>query len=317
MIEKKLERLNQYFHLLFNSKGYSLVEMLMAIGVGLIVLGSVMAAYTGSLKVFKDAKSISDNIQTKMPSVELISRYFDRWGVGVVSKKRIRLNGIIEDVMPNCTNCPEYNKIITITSGSPCDTVEFYGNLYGTGFVQSISGNTANLISCRLSTNSNQNCYTIWRNTFPINDISGGNVLPVGISNLSPNNADCTSLSPGATSNATSSSSMSTKALVPGDYIHRLPHKIKLYCDSNSNDNNRRWLYADLTDQSAGYCNDNEPASPITPVDEFKIIEKYPANCTPNNGNCDALKVKIVFRSYSPKHAGGYDTYTVEKVFGR
>lgn len=302
---------------IFNNKGYSVLEMLMAIGIGLIVLGAVAASYTGSLKVFQDTKSISDNIHTKMPSVELISRYFDRWGVGVVSKKRIRFNGTPEDVSPSCTNCPEYNKLITITQGSPCDTVEFFGNLYGTGFVQSISGTTAYLISCRLSTSSSQNCYTIWRNTFPLNDISGGSVLPVGISGLSTNNADCASLVSGTTSNVTASSSMSTKALAPGDYIHRLPHRVRLYCANNSNDNNRTWLYVDLTDQSAGYCNDNEPASPLAPVDEFKVIEQYPAGCTPENGNCNALKVRIAFRSYSPKYGGGFDTYTVEKIFGR
>lgn len=303
---------------IFNNKGYSLLEMLMAIGIGLIVLGAVAASYTGSLKAFKDIKSISDTIHTKMPSVELISRYFDRWGVGVVSKKRIRLNGTDENVMPSCTNCPEYNKLITITSGNPCDTVEFYGNLYGTGFVQSIDGTTARLISCRLSRSSNQNCYTIWRNTFPLNDLEGGNVLPVGISNsLSTNNADCASLAFGTTFNATADRLMSTKELAAGDYIHRIPHKVRLYCANNSADNNRTWLYVDLTDQSGGYCSDNEPASPIAPVDEFKIIEKYPAGCTPGNGNCNAIKARIVFRSYSQKHGGGFDTYTVEKVFGR
>jgi prepilin-type N-terminal cleavage/methylation domain-containing protein len=303
-----------------NNKGYSLVEMLMAIVVGLIVLGAVVAAYTGSLKLFKDAKSISDTIQTKMPSVELISRYFDRWGVGVVSQQRIRLNGTDEPVMPSCTNCPTYNKWMTIITGTPCDTVEFYGNLYGTGFVQSVSGNTARLISCRLDRSDDQNCYTIWRNTFPINAISGGNISPIALPSLNPSVViDCLDRTTWQNQNfnVTSNVSMSGMIVQAGDYIHRIPHKVKLYCKNNPQDANKTWLYADLTDQSASGCTNNEPSSAIAPVDEFKVIEKYPAGCTPASGKCDALKVKIVFRSYSPKHTGEYDTYSVEKVFGR
>lgn len=305
---------------LLNTKGYSVLEMLMAIGIGLIVLGAVAASYTGSLKIFKDIKSISDNIHTKMPSVELISRYFDRWGVGVVSKKRIRFNGTDEPVMPSCTECPEYNKMITITSGNTCDTIEFYGNLYGTGFVQSVSGTTANIISCRLSRSYSQNCYTIWRNTFPINDLSAGNILPIELPPLNPPGViDCLDRTTWQNQNfnVTTAATMSGLTVQAGDYIHRLPHKIRLYCKSNAQDANKTWLYVDLEDQSAGYCTDNESASPIAPVDEFKVIEQYPEGCIPENGNCNALKMRIKFRSYSPKHRGGFDTYVVEKVFGR
>ncbi len=289
-----------------DNKGFSLVELLMAIVISLIVLGAIVLAYTGSLKVFKDVKSISDTIQTKTPSIELLGRYFDRWGVGVVSQQE----------KATCTQCPQYQRIMTITTTNGCSDITFYGNLYGFGFVQSISGATANLISCRLSRSSNQNCYVIWRDSIPQNDISSNNILPVGLSsNLSANNADCSALASGTTSNATVSSTLSDKTVQAGDIIQRTPHKIRLYCANNSNDGNRKWLYVDLTDQSAGYCADNESASPITPVESFTVSAL--GGCTPASGNCRAVQVSVTLRSQSQKYAGQFDTYTVTKVFGR
>lgn len=319
-------KVNKIKTILLNSKGYSLVEMLIAIVVGLIILGAVAMAYTFSLRVFKDVKSISDNIETKTPSIELIARYFDRWGVGVVSRVE----------KPGCVNCPETQKTITITNTNGCSDVIFYGNLYGVGFVRDVIGtanDAAKLISCRLDTTetstSKKNCYTLWRNNSPLNDLDlSNNLIPLALRYLSSNNADCSQLSAGTTQNATMDDEMSPwsgniwRTVKRGDVIHRAAHRIRLYCNYNSNDENRKWLYVDLTEQYGNYCNENEKASAIAPVENFEVTAIAgiaSINCSKETGgtDCSAIKATVKFRSHSKKYSGEFDTYTVEKIFGR
>ncbi|MCX8021397.1 MAG: prepilin-type N-terminal cleavage/methylation domain-containing protein [Syntrophorhabdaceae bacterium] len=296
-----------------NKKGFSLIEVLIVSGIGLFVLMAALLLYTGSLNLFKDVKTISDNIQTKVPSIELVGRYFDRWGVNVLSTGS------------DCTNYPPSNaKCITVTpqtglgTGITCDEVIFFGNIHGTGFVRDVSGTVANLVSCRLSTSSNQNCYYLWRNGSIQNDASTNTVLPLSLSSLSPNNADCSTLTSGTVSNASanyqlspSAGSGSTKTLQAGDIIQRSPHKIRLYCAPNANDASRNWLYVDLTDTALG-CTSDETASPIAPVDTFQVTL-----LTDPSGNSTAARVTVTFRSQSGKYSKQYDTHTVTKTFGR
>lgn len=298
-----------------DNKGFSLVEILIAIVITSVILSAIMMSFTSSLRVFRDAKSISDNIETKTPSVELISRYFDRWGVGVVSRVE----------KPACTgNCPVAQKSLDIVETNNCSDVTFYGNLHGFGFVTNVVGTTSTaskLISCRLSNASNHNCYTLWRNNSPLNDLNGSDLIPLALRDLAPNNADCTSLAVGATQNATMDDEMSPwvgniwKTVKIGDVIQRAAHKIRIYCSSNAQDNNSRWLYVDLTEQY-GFCSENEVSSPIAPVDSFNV-QALPAGCSAANGGCKALSVSITFRSPSRNYQGQFDTYTITKVFGR
>ncbi len=301
-----------------NNKGFSLVELLIAIAISSVILGAIVMSFTTSLKVFKDAKSISDNIETKTPSIELISRYFDRWGAGVVSQK--------EKV--TCTgNCPIAQKSLSVTTTNDCSDVTFYGNLYGFGFVRDVVGTTstaAKLISCRLDASQNHNCYTLWRDNTPLNEPSvdpGINLIPLRLVSLNTGNADCSAVTASTTQNATMDDDMSPssgprwKTVKAGDVIHRAAHRIRIYCSPNANDNNRRWLYVDLTDQY-GSCTENESASPIAPVDSFNV-QALPSGCNAVNGECKALSVSVTFRSQSRNYQGQFDTYTVTKVFGR
>lgn len=297
-----------------NNKGFSFVELLIAIAILGIILGAILLTYSTSLRVFTDVKSLSDPIETKTPAVELIARYFDRWGVGVVAKTHRN----------NCSVCPAHPNSMTISSLNNCSEIAFYGNLYGFGFVRNISGSTAQLISCRLDSSSNQNCYTLWRDNTPINDYytSNNNPIILGLSALSPSNADCsTGIASSTAYNAITNYDMSPysgsnlKRIKIGDVIHRTAHRIRLYCASNSNDGNRRWLYVDLTD-IYGQCNVNESSSPIAPVDEF-VVTPLPDGCNSVNGECKAIQVKIIFRSQSKDYAGQYKTYEVTRVFGR
>jgi|GEM_PF-1452518 len=312
--------------------GFSLVELLISIAIGSIILAAVVLSYTGGLKIFRDVKSISDNIENKTPSIELISRYFDRWGVGVVSQFENQY----------CSNCPTRQKTIIITAGtgggSGCSDVTFYGNLYGMGFVQdkiNLTNTGTRVLSCRLDTSTNKNCYTLWRNNTPLNEpqtLPNANLIPLQLTSLSENNKDCSGLVAGTNFNVTMDDDLSPasgniqKVAQPGDMIQRAAHTIRLYCASNPNDNNRKWLYVDLTETYGNTCNENETASPIAPVDAFTVtaIPETPlpinttCNSTTGGTGCGAVSVSVAFRSQTTKYAGStYDTYTVTKIFGR
>lgn len=307
-----------------NNKGYSMVELLIAIVISSVILGAVMLSYTGTLRVFKDVKSISDTIQTKTPSIELIARYFERWGVGVVSREMVATCRSCSDYSTDC--CPPNSKTMYITTTNDCSDITFFGNVHGFGFVRGPDpiSNPASIVSCRLRINSEtskHNCYVLWRDNFPLNDFIDNKPIPVEATGLSIDNKECLTLTAGTTSNATINSTLqsksggSPKTLKAGDSLQRFPHRIRLYCNSNSNDNGRKWLYADITD-TASACNADEKAAAIAPVENFQVT-KLPLGCNAEAGECTHIKVDIEFRSQSEKYAGQFDTYKVTKIFGR
>ncbi|MBA4416357.1 MAG: hypothetical protein C0392_00375 [Syntrophus sp. (in: bacteria)] len=293
-------------------KGFSIIELLIVAVIGIFILEAAYLLYMGSFKLFKDVKTTSDNIQTKVPSMELISRYFDRWGVGVYTTGT-----------NNCaTYPPSDGKCIALTIGDPCDEVTFWGDLNGAGFVQGVTSGTASIVSCRLSKTTGQNCHYLWRNDVLQNDVVSGNIIHLQLnSNLSVNNADCSALTSGSTSNATVSSTLdpwsgsATKTIQAGDVLHRAPHKVRLYCAQNSSDSNQLWLYSDLTDEASN-CNSNEPSAAIAPVNSFKVA-LLPASCNATTGGCRAAKISVTLRSQEKNYQRTYDTESVERTFGR
>ena len=273
-------------------RGFSLIEILIVIVIGLFILEASYLLYTGSMKLFKDVKTKSDNIETKVPSLELISRYFDRWGVGV------------PDTGTLCTGYPPVSsKCITITTGTPCSEVYFWGNTEGTGVVLSISGTTANVLSCRLKKNSS--VYSIIRN----NLLKSTGESLTGISPLNVNNADCSELTSSSTGNLTVTAALSSLTLQAGDIIQRAPYKIRFYCGSNSADSNNQWLYVEQTDTSGVSSPTSEP---IAPVNSFQV-----ALLTDASGANTAAKVTIEFRSQSKDYSRTAGTYSTERIFGR
>lgn len=306
-----------------NNKGYSLVELILALGMGVIILGAVALSYTGTLKTFRDVKSISDTIQTKTPSIGLISRYLDRWGVGVVSQEEI--NTCRSCVNNNTDCCPTSRNSMTITNTNDCSDITFYGNLFGFGFVRGPDPivNPADILSCRLRNNlASQNCYFLWRDNFPQNDVVNNIPIPVEATGLTVQNKECLTLTASTTSNAKLSSTLNAKDNNPdklvkaGDSIQRFPHRIRLYCAPNTADGGKKWLYVKLTDTTS-YCGPwDEKATSIAPVNNFQVT-KLPAGCNSENGECTAIRVEIAFRSQSAKYAGQFDEYKVTKVFGK
>jgi prepilin-type N-terminal cleavage/methylation domain-containing protein len=295
-----------------NRRGYTLIEVLIVTVVGLFVLEAAYLLYTGAFKLFKDVKTSADNVQTEVPSMELIGRYFDRWGVNVAATGA------------DCASYPPSNtKCITVTAGTPCDEVSFWGNIYGTGFVQSVSGGVATIVSCRLSADSNHNCHYVWSNDILVNDLYLGNLIMLGLGSLSSNNADCSSLTSSSTLPTVAQTvtpvgvypSATNKTLLAGDIIQRAPHRIRLYCAANANDNNQNWLYVDLTD-TASDCNSHESASPIAPVDSFQV-ELLPSGCDAGTGACTVASLTVTFRSQSKKYSREAGTLSTQRVFGR
>lgn len=296
-----------------NKKGFSLIELIVVMIIGFFILEAAYLLYTGSIKLFRDVRTKSDNLQTKMPSMELIGRYFDRWGVGVYATG----SGI------DCSNYPPSNaKCIKVTAGTPCDEVTFWGNIYGMGFVKDISGTTAQLMSCRLSNNADHKYFYLVRNNELKNELDTSVTpnKPKSLSfsgNLSSDNADCIS---NTTYNATVDTSMTdgaaTKTIVAGDVLHRVPFKIRIYCSLNSADDNSRWLYVQQTDM---HDNVSSPAEAIAPVNSFKV-EPIPSSstCLSTGGTgCSAVKLTVTFRSQSKKYDRTTSAYTVERIFGR
>jgi Tfp pilus assembly protein PilW len=290
-----------------NQKGFSLIEFIIVTCIGLFILGAAFMLQAGSVQLFKDTKTASDNLQAKMPSMELIARYFDRWGVGVVSAGA------------NCAAYPPSDpKCISRTNGTNFDEVTFWGSIYGTGCVASVASGSANLYSCRLSRTNGQNCYYVWRNNTLQNDTSGGSVIPLALNaNLTPVNADCSSVT---ASNATATATMTplsgstSKVLETGDVINRAPHRIRLYVAANANDGGRNWLYTDVTDTAS--CGLNQTAVPVAPVDGFRVT-LLPAGCNATLGECASAQVDVTFRSQSTKYNHATTNYQVVRVFGR
>lgn len=308
-----------------NNKGYSLVELILALGMGIIIIGAIALSYTGTLKTFRDVKSISDTIQTKTPSIELVARYLDRWGVGVVSQEE-------RSDCRSCLNydtdcCPPARNTMIITNTNGCSDITFFGNLYGFGFVRGPDpiSSPAHILSCRLRTDNviGQNCYFLWRDNFPLNDVVDNKPIPVEATGLSVDNdnKECLTLGVSTTTNATLSATLKAKGgdqdktIKSGDSIQRFPHRIRLYCSSNLSDNQSKWLYVDLTDTTS-YCNYNEKAIAIAPVNNFQVTP-LPAGCNSVNGGCTAIKVEIAFRSQSQKYDRQFDEYKVTRVFGK
>jgi hypothetical protein len=241
--------------------------------------------------------------------MELIARYFDRWGVGVYA---LSSGG-------DCTSYPPSNAkcIHKITSGG-FDEVTFWGGVYGTGCVGSVASGTANLFSCRLSNSTTQNCYYIWKNNVIQNDKSGSDPIPLKLNaNLTADSADCSTLS---ASNASVSATMqpltgtTTKDLEAGEIINRAPHKIRLYVAANANDGGRSWLYSDVTDTTA--CGLSQSAIPVAPVNGFTVT-LLPAGCAETSGGCTSAQVDVTFRSQSTKYDRLTKGYAVSRVFGR
>ncbi|MEM1973818.1 MAG: prepilin-type cleavage/methylation domain-containing protein [Thermoplasmata archaeon] len=321
------ELIKKTYFQLKSTEGISLAEIMIAILVSIIILGTITSLYITSNRVFLQTKAVADVKDTAKQGMAGLEWIMQRWGTSTPCNDPSGNNNCLE--IRDCRRClnpptcnqfgdhiypPPSSMCITITDGNPCDEVVFYGNLYGNGFVERISGPTSvALVSCRLSSATADNCYHIKRGGLFIRNMQDNNVaLFFSLSSLSANNLDCIQLT--GASNATASRTVTAlNGYVPdannvpteffrlegGDLLLRVPHRIKLFCQDNPQDGNRRWLYMEATDMAEN-CNNNETAQPLIPVNSFNIEQV-------SNG----VRITMEVRGTDGR------TVTVQRYFGR
>lgn len=274
-------------------KGFTVLELLVAVMVSIIVLASIAGIYIISNRAFGVHRELSLLKESTKEGIYALEWFFQRWGVGVpcINPQNPALCAQVQQGTDPNVYPPPSALYIVRRQGNPCDEIVFYGSLGGMGFVDAIRGeDRVTVMSCRLAQNTRHNCYYIWRGAriFVNQDPGAGNLdmpLIFTISGLSQDNLDCINV------NDRSNAVMNLQAvaqngrletfvgnnrvftnilnLESGDLLIRVPHRIRIFCQPNPTDNNNIWLYAEATDMSP-QCNSNEPAMPLVRVNAFR-----------------------------------------------
>ena len=281
-----------------NDKGFNLVELMIVIFMNALILTAMVSIFTTSGTVFQSTKNISDVKEISKGGMAQLEWLFQRWATSTpcynaspdqCTKVMDCKVGAAYPYPPPSTLCIT---IINDANSNPCDEAHFYANLAGNGFVQTPAiSNPAimNIKSCRLSLTRSQNCYHVKKGSQFLADKQNPAVytpLVFELSDLQPPNnyLDCTdgTLTPNATISANitarngqlsdGAGGLTTDyALEGGEVIFRVPHRIRLFCQPNSADQNRRWLYMEATDMASA-CTAHEPRQPLIPVNSFNIV---------------------------------------------
>jgi len=281
-----------------NKRGFTLVEVLIALLISSIILTVVVSLYTTSAKTFQRVKDVSDSKEIAKDGMARLEWLFQRWGTSTPctpgenenTASCTRVDVDCRDKDGKYTYPPSSSVCITILDNNP-DEVIFYANLYGNGFVYvpGVSDTTTRKVkSCRLSKDSNDNCYHIKRGARFILDqsVAGYHPLIVKLDDLTATNTvtknlDCTDgeINDNATVAAVTkqydlnNNITGSYTLEGGEVILRVPHLVRLYCKNSPKDNNKRWLYMDVTDM-ASRCNASETEQPLIPVNSFNVERK-------------------------------------------
>jgi prepilin-type N-terminal cleavage/methylation domain-containing protein len=269
-------------------KGFTIIEILVVIVLCTIILMAASGLYLASSKIFRETRPVSDVLEEMRSAIATLDFVFSRWGTGVPCKNN---SCNIGNIITICDDYPPSNPLcMKCNSGdfsSGCNDIEFYANLEGYGFVVSVNENQANLISCRLSTDRNDNYYYIWEGDKLVNYNGTGNPTIYQLSDLNPNNQDCV--------NFTGSSNAQVNTLVigtvnytlqPGDIITRVPYRVRLYISYDSDDKGY-WLYMKKFDIGRGTTYTTKLGR-VKDSDSFKVY---------NEGR--AIKAEVEFQSQS------------------
>lgn len=237
------------------NRGFTVVELLVGIVVSIITLLAISSLFFTSNRVIQIVKPASESIEEVQTGLATLDFLMSRWGVGFPCS-----NNCVYDATESCsttfdsfnassTNLNPYgNNPLCINILNNGSEVQFFASLGGSGFVKSSNNNnnSSQLISCRLSSQSKDNCYFLFNPSF-----NGF----VQLSDLSANNRDCIDLDITSQTNATVSNSLPT-----GSLLIRAPHFVRIYIQDG-------WLRMDKKDISD--CNDNENAINIAKVRSF------------------------------------------------
>lgn len=276
-----------------SKKGFTVLELLVAAVLSLIILASIAGIYLTASRAFRVHRELSVLKESTKEGIHALEWFLMRWGVGVpcINPQNPALCARVQEGNDPNVYPPPSALYVVRRQGNPCDEVVFYGSLGGMGFVDAVRGtDRVAVMSCRLSQDARQNCYHIWRgaSVFLNQDPTAGNTntpLIFTISGLSADNLDCINV------NDRSNATMNVRAIAQngrietfvgnnrvftnilnlesGDLLIRVPHRIRLFCQPNPQDNNNLWLYVQTTDMSP-QCNQNEPPMPLVRVDSFR-----------------------------------------------
>ncbi len=284
------------------SKAFTITEMLVAIAMSIVLMLALFELYESTQKIFFNTNSISGAEENAYNAYVVMQKFFDRWGVGVPSNTS-NINGGYPPPAPN---------YVSISLGSPCDSITFYASLYGFGMVQNVDSNSnANLISCRLSdTTPNGNTayyYLVRYGNFYYSNSSNPTPDMFTI-NLTPNNTPCISTTnPNATISGDTIQDATTNqsfTLNPGDILYSVPYQISFFCQSNPSDNGNTWLYIQTINEATSTTN----TKPIVPVQSVHF-NAYPQGCISSN-SCNMIQAIIGVNSSNENVSGSAASIT-------
>lgn len=241
------------------NRGFTVVELLVGIVVSIITLLAISSLFFTSNRVIQIVKPASESIEEVQTGLATLDFLMSRWGVGFPCS-----NNCVYDATKKCSTTfdnfnasstdlnPYGNNPLCINILNNGSEVQFFASLGGSGFVKSSDNNSSQLISCRLSSKSKDNCYFLFNPAF-----SGFAQL----SDLSANNRDCIDLDITSQTNATATiNTLPAGISLAGGLLIRAPHFVRIYIQDG-------WLRMDKKDISD--CNDNENAVNIAKVRSF------------------------------------------------
>jgi len=330
-------------------KGFTLIELLVVILISALIIGAVIGLYIAHQRLQAPAKATSDIMEIQRAGLAQLEWIFSRWGTGTPCNDPTGANICTRirpcDINGNFGYPPPSTLCVSIRSGNPCSEVYFYANFEGIGIVNSIYRNEVRLLSCRLETEDNNNCFHILRHgRFLRNANNTDEVLIFGLQNLDNQRAEC--LDSQYTNPANYNAQCSRNATIyngfimnqagefqnwllleGGDVIVRVPKRVHLYCENGPD--NRLWLKMDLTDM-AEMCNQDEPALNISPVENFHatlivgeeeiddtFLRNNPSSANYLNATSGAIRIEVTFRNFEAQNSPNYRTISVERIFGR
>lgn len=318
-------------------KGFTLIEMLIVILIGVLVIGVLVGLYIAHQRAQGPIKMTSDIVEIQRAGIAQLEWIFSRWGTGTPCNDptganictRIRPCDIenvcnIENLSRDCSsttvsNTPCYpppsSLCVSVKSGNPCGEIWFYANFEGIGIISDVYRDMVRLVSCRLKTETRSNCFHIMRYGRFFRDATNDTkALIFGLSSLTPQDAECLDeryLNP-AEYNAQASRTttiyngyirnqqgnlQSWLNLEGGDIVIRVPKLVHLYCENGRD--GRLWLRMDLCDM-AGNCTANEYGIDISPVESF-----YPFIAIPVGGGNE----RIYNETYGVNNPANMGTY--------
>jgi len=281
-------------------KGLTLIELITAIVIAAIVMMAIVALYINTDHSFKKNKQISDLLQNSQAAIFNLNYLFSRWGVGVpcynntcvYSSNSIPACGGFPPTDPLCMDC----KVGSLNSTTGCSDIVFYANLKGLGFVVSVNGTQASVISCRLTARANDNYYYVWNNGTVLMNSTSGLPIVYKINKIDPDDADCVdNASVNAVMDAVLNSTAGNYKVAPGDVLIRVPKKIELYIDENELKEHIWDMYDPLNPQDEG-------VKVLANVKSFKVFQ---------NGR----GVKVIIEFFNPENPAL--SFKVERYYAR